>query len=118
LLMDSAFAHDFAQRWVDDWNSHDLSRILSHYADDIVFLSPIAQRLLGDGRVARKDALRAYWTRGLAANPTLKFELKDVLVGHQCLTILYGNHRGQAVAETVEFNAENLVVRSCACYSQ
>jgi ketosteroid isomerase-like protein len=33
----------FAEDWIAAWNAHDLDRVLSHYADDIVFLSPIAQ---------------------------------------------------------------------------
>ncbi len=32
----------FAREWLAAWNSHDLERILSHYATGIVFLSPFA----------------------------------------------------------------------------
>jgi hypothetical protein len=107
----------FADEWIAAWNSHDLERILLHYADDIVFLSPIAQQLAGNGRVSGVSALRSYWKKGLAAYPELKFELLNVLAGHECLTILYRNHRGQQVAETFEFGAAGKVVRSIACYS-
>ncbi|HEX5049396.1 MAG TPA: nuclear transport factor 2 family protein, partial [Gammaproteobacteria bacterium] len=34
------FAQTFAHEWIDAWNSHDLDRILSHYADDFVMSSP------------------------------------------------------------------------------
>ena len=107
----------FVQDWISSWNSHDLERILSHYAPSIVFLSPIAQNLIGNGRVEGLEALRNYWRQGLAANPTLKFDLLETLDGHSCLTILYRNHRGQTVAETFEFGADGKVVRSFACYS-
>jgi hypothetical protein len=107
----------FADEWIAAWNSHDLERVLSHYASDIVFLSPSAQRLTGHGRVSGISALKCYWEQGLAAYPGLKFELLDVLTGHECLTILYRNHRGQQVAETFEFGAEGKVVRSFACYT-
>jgi hypothetical protein len=106
----------FAEEWVAAWNNHDLDRILAHYAADIVFLSPVAHRRLGDGRVEGLDALRAYWRGGLEAQPHLKFTLKSVLVGYRCLTILYTNHRGQAAAETFEFGTNGQVVRSFACY--
>ncbi len=33
------------------------------------------------------------------------------------LGVLYRNHRGQQVAETVEFDAAGQVIRSVACYS-
>jgi ketosteroid isomerase-like protein len=109
-------ARAFSAEWIAAWNSHDLDRILSHYAPDIVFLSPVAQKLVGNGRVAGLPALRAYWTKGLAAQPELKFEFVDLCVGHDCLTVLYRNHRGQQAAETFEFGAEGKVIRSFACY--
>jgi hypothetical protein len=105
-----------AEAWIAAWNARDLDAILSHYASDIVFLSPYAERVIGTGRVVGIDALRAYWRRGLDANPDLHFKLDGVLVGFEALTILYRNHRGQQVAETLEFGGTGAVVRSFACY--
>jgi ketosteroid isomerase-like protein len=51
LIMTSKEAQAFADEWIAAWNSHDLERVLSHYAPEIVFLSPIAQKLVGNGRV-------------------------------------------------------------------
>lgn len=45
--MDAEFALSFAEEWVAAWNSHDLDRILTHYADDVVFSSPHIVRRLG-----------------------------------------------------------------------
>lgn len=110
-------ARAFTTEWIDAWNKHDLDRVLSHYATDVVLLSPFAQKLVGNGRVAGLPALRAYWEKGLAAQPNLKFEFIDLRVGHECLTMLYSNHRGQRGAETFEFDGDGKVVRSFACYS-
>lgn len=110
-------ARAFAAEWIEAWNSHDLERILAHYAADIVFLSPVAHKRVGNGRVTGTAALRSYWAQGLAAQPDLAFELIDVLVGYECLTILYRNHRGQTAAETFEFGGDGKVVRSFACYA-
>jgi hypothetical protein len=107
----------FANEWVAAWNAHDLDRILSHYSPDIVFLSPIAAARTGNGRVVGKEALRSYWAGALAAFPDLRFEIADVLAGHECLTILYRNQRGMLVAETFEFGEKGDVVRSFACYA-
>lgn len=115
--MDKTEAHAFAHDWIAAWNSHDLDRILSHYAEDIVFLSPVAQARVGNGRVEGIGALRHYWSLGLATQPALRFELVDVLTGHDCLTILYRNHRGQSAAETFAFAPDRKVVRSFACYA-
>ena len=55
----------FAREWVAAWNAHDLERILSHYAEDVVLRSPVAARLLPEssGEIRGIDALRA-WARG------------------------------------------------------
>ena len=110
-------ARAFAEDWIAAWNAHDLDRILSRYASDVAFLSPLAQKRVGNGRVEGLAALRSYWSGALAAQPGLKFELLDVLTGHACLTVLYRNHRGQTAAETFEFRTDGKVVRSFACYS-
>ena len=102
-------ARAFAEDWIAAWNAHDLDRILAHYAPDVTFLSPLAQKRVGNGRVEGLAALRSYWSGALAAQP--------VLTGHACLTVLYRNHRGQSAAETFEFRSDGKVVRSFACYS-
>jgi ketosteroid isomerase-like protein len=114
--MTAGEAHAFATEWIAAWNSHDLDRILSHYATDIVLLSPAAARLVGDGRVAGLANLRAYWQRALNARPDLKFEFVGLRAGHECLTVLYRNQREQQCAETFEFGTDGKVVCSFACY--
>ncbi len=109
-------ARTFASEWIAAWNSHDLDRILSHYSADIELLSPFAQKLVGSGRISGLPALRAYWTKGLVAQPELEFQFIDLRLGYDCLTILYRNHRSQQGAETFEFGADGKVVRSFACY--
>ena len=107
----------FAQQWIDAWNSRDLEQILRHYAREIEFFSPVAERRLGNGRVVGLGALRGYWGPALQAIPNLKFELELVLSGANCLTILYRNQNGARVAETMELDNNRRVVRSYACYS-
>ncbi|MDD2829249.1 MAG: hypothetical protein PHW18_06710 [Sulfuricurvum sp.] len=34
-MIDTAFAERFAHEWVEAWNSHDLSAVLSYYSDDL-----------------------------------------------------------------------------------
>ena len=36
-----------AQEWIAAWNSHDLSRILVHYAEDVELISPLVAKLTG-----------------------------------------------------------------------
>src|SRR3954468_830014 len=117
--MERSRAERFAQDWIAAWNAHDLVSILAHYAENIVFHSPRIAAVLGTSQssVRGKDALRDYWSRALAATAELKFDLTSVLVGSDALTILYRNHRGEDVAETVLFEAGgDLVTRSIAAY--
>lgn len=115
--MNDQSAQEFAARWVAAWNDHDIEAILSHYAQDIEFSSPVARTLTGHGRVNGLANLRAYWTRGLALNRHLAFHLLEVLHGEGVLTLLYENERKQRVAETLEFNASGQVIRASACYA-
>ena len=112
------FARRFAEDWVESWNAHDLDRILAHYMDDFEMHSPIIATLMGEpsGLLRGKDAIRAYWSKALAQNPQLHFELVDVLAGASSVTVLYRGHRGLS-AEVFWFNDEGRVHRAAAHYT-
>jgi hypothetical protein len=112
-------ARHFVDEWIAAWNARDLERILAHWADDCVFRSPLAARLLGDpaGTVRGKAALRSYWSRGLAAAPDLHFQLERVLIGVDSLVIQYRNHRGQHAAEMLRLEAGGLAIEGAAHYA-
>lgn len=81
--------------------------------------SPVIVERIGvaSGTLKGKDAIRPYWTQGLAARPAINFELIDVLAGVNSVAIYYRNlARGKLVVERWEFNAERLAVRSEAYY--
>ena len=111
-------AADFAHEWVDAWNDRDLERVLSHYAPDVELTSPLAaERVAGSGGYIRGiEALRAYWEPALAASPDLHFDLEAVLTAVDGCTILYRNHRGQQVAESLFWNEAGLVTRASVAY--
>lgn len=110
-------ARRFVDQWVADWNAHDLDALLSHYADDVVFTSPLAARFLpgSDGVARGKDALRSYWTAGLAALPDLHFEVLEHYVGASTIVVRYRNQSGGVVCEVLEFDRE-LVTRGHGTY--
>lgn len=111
-------ADAFAREWIDAWNAHDLDRVLAHYADDVELTSPLAAQRIPEsgGRTHGKAALRAYWEPALAASPDLHFELDAVLTAVDGCTILYRNHRGQQVAESLFWNDAGLVTRAAVAY--
>ncbi len=112
-------AQDLAAHWIRAWNAHDLDEIMSHYADDVVLVSPAAAGILEDpsGTVAGKDALRAYFKRGLEAYPNLKFVLLDVLWGVSSVVLYYTNQKGTKTGEFMEIDANGKVVRVVANYN-
>ena len=118
-MIERAAAEKFAAHWVAAWNAHDLDAIISHYTDDVEIASPVVVQLLGtpDGRVVGKAALRAYFARGLAAFPELRFDLKSVFVGTDTIVLTYANQRGTNTAEVMELDANEKVKRMRATYS-
>jgi acyl-CoA thioesterase FadM len=110
-----ASAQSFARAWIEAWNRRDIEAVLSHYADDAVFVSPKAERIVGSSRVEGKRALRAYWATALAQIPALHFSLDAALWSPrgQALTVLYRSQRGTAApvhaAEIMRFRAGQIV---------
>lgn len=100
----------FVVRWCADWNSHDVDKILSHFHDDVVFLSPLAKKMLPgtDGIIEGKENLRDYWQKGLELIPDLHFTVEHVFQGVDSLVIQYRNQKGQRVSEVLEFRGDKV----------
>lgn len=118
--IDSAFAQQFAQHWVDAWNAHDIEQIFSHYEDDFVFSSPliIERGFSPTGTLTGKSAIRPYWLMGLAATPPIRFEIQEVFAGADCVAITYRSIGRKLVSEVFFFNNTHKVIRSAASYGR
>lgn len=116
-----AAAQQLAQNWVAAWNRRDVEAVLSHYAEDAVFVSPKAERFVGKPVVEGKAALRAYWEAALAHLSNLHFALDAAFWSPRTdtLTILYRATLGEAPAvratEILRFRG-GLVARGEALY--
>jgi ketosteroid isomerase-like protein len=115
--MEHAAAQQFADRWVADWNSHDVERILDHFIDDVIFTSPFAAQFMGgDGVVRGKAALRNYWTFALTRITDLHFEVLGVYAGVNTLVINYRNQLGRLVCEVLTLDGNGVVVEGHGTY--
>ncbi|EWM16174.1 nuclear transport factor 2 family protein [Kutzneria sp. 744] len=116
--MDRAFAEKFAAEWADAWNAHDLDRLLSHFADDVVWSSPVVVTFNGEesGTLHGKAAVRDYYATGLRRIPDLRFEVLSVRVGMAVMVINYRNQDGREVSEVLVLR-DGLVVEGHGTYA-
>jgi ketosteroid isomerase-like protein len=110
-------ADAFAQQWVDAWNAHDVESVLQHFADDVVFTSPVAAKLLPEtaGIIRGKPALRDYWTTALRRITNLRFTVEGVYEGTDTIVIAYRNQGGGLVSEVLRFS-DGLVIEGHGTY--
>jgi uncharacterized protein (TIGR02246 family) len=105
-----------AERWLAAWNAHDLDRIMALYGPDPRHTGKRV-RLLGgsDDTLQGRDAIAAYFRRGLHEYPTLHFEPISVSTGPRTVVIEY--HRSgvgaqEATVELLEVDAAGLIESS------
>jgi hypothetical protein len=112
-MLSETAARQFADHWIQAWNSHDLDDIMSHYAAEVVLTSPTAAKLLVDssGTIKGKEAVRNYFEKGLQAFPNLNFELLDVMWGISSVVLYYLNQKGSKTGEFMEFDANQKIAR-------
>ena len=116
-FVDAATARRLADGWVRAWNAPDLDALMAHFADDVVFTSPLAVRLVpgSGGRIRGRAALRDYYAAGLAAIPGLRFTIVALYAGVDTLVVNYRNQAGGLVAEVLTFEG-GLVVAGHGTY--
>jgi ketosteroid isomerase-like protein len=107
----------FAEQWIAAWNARDLDAVLALFADDAVFSSPLAAKVVPEsgGTVRGKAALREYWNAALAQNPELHFELTTLHAGVDVLLIGFRMNGGAERVEVLRFRGGS-VVEGCGTY--
>jgi uncharacterized protein (TIGR02246 family) len=104
------------REWIAAWNSHDLERVLSLYAEDSEMTSDKTQALGFDasGTLRGKARIRAYWGKALALLPDLHFDLIDIYVSPDSIIVFYQNERGAKICEYLRLNAEGKIIQGSA----
>lgn len=101
----------FAEAWASAWNAHDVDAVLSHFSDDAVFTSPIAEQLLPEtaGVLRGIVAIRDYWSLAAQKVPDFQVTVLDVYTGVDTMVINYRNHVGARVCEVLTFQDGQVV---------
>lgn len=109
----------FVQDWINAWNSHDIDQIMSHYAEEINFTSPViaAMGVRSNGEIASKEELRNYFIKALEKYPDLHFELINVLFGITTIALYYKSINNQYACELMELNPDGQVTMVKAHYT-
>ena len=118
-MLDKTKAEAFATEWITAWNNRDLDRVLSHYAEDVSFSSPLIVRVANEpsGKLRGKRAVQSYWAKALARVPDLRFTLESVLWGVDSLVIHYRRQDGTAASEWFLLGDDEKVIASAAHYA-
>jgi ketosteroid isomerase-like protein len=117
-MIDRKWAGKFVDEWLSGWNAGNLEALLQHYASDVVFRSPRIADVLGGSQayVTGIAALADYWRTALDRAKDVHFDIREVFIGSDAITILYRNHRGQDVAETLVFDNNGKVVEGIVAH--
>ena len=112
-------AKKFAAEWIESWNSHDLDRILSHYAEDVEVTTPMIKVAMGidSGTLKGKALARRYWQAALERVPELHFELLEFTQSVESIAIYYKSVMGKMAIEVMFFDEKGKVSRVIAHYN-
>ena len=104
------------REWIAAWNSHDLERVLSLYAEDSEMTSDKIPVFGFDpsGTLRGKDRIRAYWGTALKQLPNLHFDLIDTYVSPDSIVVFYQNERGAKICEYLRLDAEGKIKQGSA----
>jgi hypothetical protein len=105
---------DFAISWVRSWNERDVEGVLSHYADDVEFQSPLVAMVMHEptGIVRGKRALREYFQKVVASFPNVQVKLLGTYRGLNCRMVHFEATTGRKAVEVMELDGGGKVRRA------
>jgi hypothetical protein len=111
----------FAAEWIANWNRRDIEAVLTHFADDAQFTSPLASKFVGRTVLRNKDELRAYWRTGLTHVSALEFTLDHASWDErrrELIVVYQANLNGETkrACEIMQFDASGRQIRGEAFY--
>ena len=111
----------FAETWIAAWNRRDVDAVLSHFAEEAEFVSPMAHNFVGRPALRNKKELEDYWRAALAAISSLEFKLDHATWDgkRRELNVVYEanlNGERKRACEIMQFDASGRQIRGEALY--
>lgn len=111
----------FAREWVANWNRRDVEAVLSHFAEDADFVTPLAVRYSGRAFLHGKAEIAAYWNAAMQHIEVLEFTLDHASWDERLseLTVVTEanlNGERKRASEIMRFGSDGLQVRGEAFY--
>lgn len=113
-------AEQFAADWIRHWSHREVQQIISHFAPNARFMSPVAAKRTGHPLVVGRDALRDYWSV-VHTFATFQFFLERTIWDQerQELVIVYTREidgQRDRACELLRFDNSGLVAEGEAMY--
>ncbi len=110
----------YAREWIRHWCERNVDAIVSHFAEDARFVSPVAAKRTGNSLVVGRDALSRYWSV-VHSFGSFRFTLDRVIWDDtaQELAIIYTREidgRHDRACEILRFNPAGQVAAGEAFY--
>lgn len=105
---------DRAEEVIATWNSHDLDRFLGLHAQDLVYTSPFARRMVphSQGTLTGLEAIRPLWRKALELHPAIHSTIISIFEGIDSVAVYYTTTaRTTPVLDVMQFDAEGKVCR-------
>lgn len=105
----------WADKWIEYWNSGDLNKLMSLYAEKVELRAPFA-KIYSDGQFVRgKVELRRYWNEYMRRMPNVTLEKVAVYTGHLALAMHCVDTRGRHGIKTVLFDDNDQAIFETTC---
>jgi hypothetical protein len=110
-MTDKKETEKLARLWMSDWNEKHIEKIMSHYADDVVFYSNtvITRWNEPSGRLSGKEAVEKHFCKGMEEVPDMRFDFHSILYGCESIILVYKTQAGLLAADYILFNEKGLV---------
>jgi hypothetical protein len=111
----------FAETWIASWNRRDVDAVLSHFAEEAQFVSPMARHLVGRPALRNRKEIEDYWRAGLERISRLEFKLDHATWDERRreLNVVYEatfDGERKRACEIMQFDASGRQIRGEALY--